>query len=136
MGVNISERDALLLQWNAAIETLAIAKKRESALRLQVLDLFENTPDEGITGIALGHGYSISRTDALAYSLPKESEKVRAVIGQLPEGTAARLFSEKFSLNLAEYRKLPIELRRIVDTIVTTKPKSPTVKLVEPKVED
>jgi hypothetical protein len=136
--LNGVHRDLLLQQWQSVSGQLAALKEREADLRKQCVAAFFGQLPEGTQNHDLGRGYTLKAVGKINYNLGESTEVVSAlekIAGVNEEGRfiAARLVKWKPELSISEYRKLPEIFKRILDTVLTTKPATPQLEIIEPK---
>lgn len=139
--VGTLERDAAIMQWRIAKEALEAAKETEMEKRKAVVACFDLTK-EGVNTIDLGKGYALKVTQPYNYTL-KDTEKLSVddaldkieKAGNEGKFIVDRLVKFEPKLSVGEYRKLSPQYRGIIDEVLTVKPGSPQVELVEPKVK-
>lgn len=89
----------------------------------------------------LNAGWKLKLVHKFNYTLDKDNEKVESALDRMSklgnEGTfiAERIVRWKPELSIKEYRELDGEYRKIVDSVLTIKPGTPAIELVEPKVK-
>ena len=143
MPTKTTKRDELILKWNEAQKTLAEAKAIEMELRYEVTaTCFPVEADfEGTENVDLGEGWKLKSVFKLNRRLANskgETDKALTKIEKLGadgEFVAERLVKWKPELSLSEYKKLPNNMRKIIDDVITATPGSPSLSLIEPKVK-
>ncbi len=140
MNIETASRDAKILQWQEAVKALAVAKEAEAALRNEVIAAnFAEHKEEGTENVELGNGYKLKAVFKLSYTLDNKEEGVDKALTKLEkmgaEGqfVAERLVRWKPELSVSEYKKLDDKYKKVIDTVLTTKPGLPSLELVEPK---
>jgi uncharacterized protein YggL (DUF469 family) len=133
----------LIAEWVEAEKVLSDAKEKEKGLRETILKVaFDRNPDElreGVSNVPLSNGYKLKADFKVTRSLPSDNAKVSDVLDQIAnlgnEGSfiAQRIVKWKAEISLTEYRKLDIQYRELIDTILTAKPGLPSLDLIEPK---
>jgi hypothetical protein len=133
-------RDKLIVAWKTAKEELAIAKVAESQLRKLVIEtLFPTHKEEGTENFELGNGYKVKAVFKQTYSL--SADDVVGCLEQMAElDEAGKVYAERLvkfkpELSTSEYKKLPEPYKALIDLILTVKPASPSLELVEPKAK-
>jgi len=133
-------RDAKILEWRAAQAALALAKEQEAALRAEVVALaFADHKDEGTENVELGNGWKLKAVFKIGYTLDNKDDAVDKALSKIEkaggegEFIAGRLVKWKPELSVSEYKKLPDKFRKIIDAVLTTKPGTPSLELIEPK---
>ena len=129
----------LLIKWEAATKALAAAKEIEMALRLQVTDAwFPSHKEEGTENVPLENGYKLKAVFKQNYTLA-DLETVDAALIKMEaidaEGKfiAERLIKFTPKLSVKEYKDCPEKYRKYIDDVLTIKPATPALELVEPK---
>lgn len=145
--LSIEERDHLLLRWKNAKETLEIAKEAEMALRNRIVlesGLFDPNKEEGTETVGLGEGWKIKAVKKINYSIANSNGEAFEVLAQLDKigpvesHLAKELFRFEANMRIAKYKELAgvnAEAYKLVESIVTTKPGSPSLELVAPKAK-
>lgn len=134
--------DMLLMQWDAAKVELAKAKALESQLRNEVVRRLY--PDveadaEGTKNIDLGGGYKVKTVFKQSRRLNNKNGEVVEALEKIDKmGAGAKVIAERLvkwepKLSKSEYDKLPVEIKNIIDKVITMRPATPTVELVKPK---
>ena len=129
----------LIGEWKEAKEALNKLRAKENELRKQVVSMAFAKSDnrEGTFNRDLENNWKLKVTFKQNRTLVKEGLDV--ALGKMsaisPEGAllAKRVVKFKPELVVGEYKKLPNELRNIIDAVVTTKPGLPELELVAPK---
>ena len=143
MFTKTTAKDQLIMQWHEAQQTLAQAKEVESQLRKEVLaECFAVEADfEGTENVDLGEGYKLKSVFKLNRRLAnKNGETDKALtkiekLGEAGEFVADRLVKWEPKLSMTEYKKLPNNMRKIIDEVITAAPGAPSISLVEPKAK-
>ena len=130
------QQTELMIQWHAARAELAAAKlivEKEMELRKLVVASFFPEAKEGTNNADLGDGWKLKFTNNFEYKL--DEAVMDNIRWQLTEAgfSPDRVFSYTPKIMLKEYRGLPDNIKPIVDSALTIKPKSPTLELVAPK---
>lgn len=145
------ERDKLLEQWRKEDAIVAAAKAAEMETRTKLVTLlFDPAKDEGTETLELGNGWKVKAQKKLNYTLGnsradpkfKDVEAALDTIESLPEIAEASFIAERLvrwkpELTLTEYRNLNTDARyakikEIIDRVLTVKPGSPSLELIEP----
>ena len=131
--------DELILEWDKAKKELARLKVLESDLRQLIINSdFKNHKLDGTENVELGKGYKLKAVFKTNYSFP-DKDKLDVVLAAIekagPDGeyVAERLVKYKPELSVSEYKKLDEVYKKLIDTVIITKPTSPTLELVIPK---
>lgn len=137
-------QDAKILEWKRVSEQLADLKEIEMKLRKELISECFNADleaiAEGTESLDLGSGYKLKATFKANRSFSVDADTVEEALDKFnrygAEGQilADRLVKWKPELSVSEYRKLPPKFLKIIDEIIITKPASPSLELVEPKV--
>jgi len=121
-----------LEEWRMASQELAFYKEQEMALRKQVLNLFFPIQEEGSNNVELSQGWSLKAT--VPYTRSLDQKKMVEVLKDLKKHKApAALIKTTYTLSVAEYRELDAGIKSIIDTVLTTKPGTPSMELIAPK---
>lgn len=143
----LSNKDKLLADWKAASTQLKILKADETALRAQVIEAFSTETDpqkSGVENVDVGWGYTLKIEHKLDYKLDTSdklnpNDKVAKVLLEIERGMpggniiADRLVKWKPEVSVTEYKLLSPENKTRIDKVLTIKPASKSVELVEPK---
>lgn len=135
--------DELILSWVQSVSDLDAAKKRESELRKKVIDgNFPNNPEGPISGtqtVDLGNGYKIKAEFKLNYRLENKNQELDkaldAIVNTFEEGdyVARNLVKWKPELSMTEYKKLPNEIKSVIDEALVVTQGLPSLKFIQPK---
>lgn len=118
--------------WRQADMALKAAKELELTLRKELFDATFNTDKEGVHKAPLNEGWTLEAS--LPYNRTLDQELVPDTLRMLyTMNASAALIKTKYELSVAEYRKLDAQQKKTVDAILTTKPGTPSIKLVPPK---
>ncbi len=141
---NEATRDQVILKWQEANKALAAAKEAELELRKTVLKLgfdFESDDREGTQNVDLGAGYKLKAVFKINRRLDNKDNGVDKVLSKIeksgPEGefVAERLIKWEPKLVKKEYDGLAPKFKKLIDEVITARPGTPTVSLVEPKTK-
>lgn len=140
------ERDSLIMEWNQAREELEHFKQKEMALRLQLnadAAMFDPAKEKGTMRFALGNGFELLCERKLNITVEnKEGEafKLMEELTSSPDPVIVHMAKDLFKWSpelrqskLAELEKHDKATAQKVKAILTEKPASPTLKLIEPK---
>lgn len=137
------EKNALLSAWYEADKTMRAAVDAERELRLQIIETFSTETREdasGVETVSLGRDKWVLKIQhGLNYNLDKDADKVRSsldVIAKSMEGgkiIADRLVKWKPEISVTEYKKLDREQREEINKVLTIKPKTKSIEIVEEK---
>lgn len=151
----IAERDARLLAWKTAQETLSAAKEREMELREGVGEFVFPVAlrKSGVNNHELGNGYVLKLGHKLNYNLvgkPETTdrnadietalERIEA-LGNEGAFLADRLVKWKPELSVSEYKELDVSnpthkaIKAIIDEVLEIKPGAPSLEIKEPKAK-
>lgn len=133
-----------LLAWDHAKKALDAAKALEASLRQEVLKDFydfggESDLREGTENLELGNGYKLKATFKLSRKLEnKNGETSKALFAIAENFEGGKLYAERLvkwspELSVSEYKKLPAEIRAVIDECLTSKAATPSLEIVEPK---
>ena len=133
-----------LVQWDAAKKALKAAQALESSLRSEVLqELYgfggESDLREGTENLELGNGYKLKAVFKVSRKLEnKNGETSEALRNIAMDFEGGKLYAERLvkwspELSVSEYKKLPDDIRAVIDACVTSKAATPSLEIVEPK---
>ncbi len=145
--------EQLVADWESKQLTLAAAKEAEKAARDAVAKAYFANPRVGTNKHDLTGGYvlkmqhGVTRKFVVPTNFPKSHPDKEPTVTDAVEHLAERLrrssnegafiadrlIKYEYSLSESEYKKLPDDLRKIVDEYIESKPKTPIMELVEPK---
>lgn len=137
-----AERDAAIMAWREKKKQLDKIKEEELELRKQVMFTcfaYEGDDREGTHNLELGNGYKLKAVFKLNRRLENEEDAVKAVLKTVKSMPGMnklvtdRLVKWQPKLSITEYNNLPAEVREVFDAVVTSKPGTPSLELVEPK---
>ena len=117
---------------------LARLKGAEILLRLELVDQFWPTRGIGTKTVEVGGGHLLAATFKMNYGLAAE-DKTRPVLEKMAAADPAgpelvkRLVVWKPELRVGEYNKLPPKLRKMIDSVLTISPATPSLELRAPK---
>lgn len=139
----LSNKEALLRDWKHANDILTQAKTAEADLRKQIIAAYSDKADDysGVENHDIGFGYDLKIEHKLNYTLKSADsfKDVHAVINRIESISdvaafiAGNLFKQKFEISVSEYKKLPVDIKQLVDTVLTIAPASKSVKIAERK---
>lgn len=134
---------AIINQWHKLKSQLAQVKldnkadtELEFKLRAKVKTFFTDVCEGAKNVLELGNGYSLKMKQGYTRKVDT------ATVVSLSEAMAqmnipiSMLFKVRYDLDLAVYRKLTDEQKKLVDQAITLTEDAPTIELVEPKKED
>lgn len=134
--------NSILLEWKNAKGVLDAAKDKEMSLRKVIVEesgLFDANSGQGTENYELGNGWKLKAVKKLNYSVDNTDNKAYGILAAISEldpvsaHLAQKVLSFTPSLRLTEYRELGPQAKALLDTIITTKPASPTLELIPPK---
>ena len=125
-----------LAKWETAKTALDTAKVREAELRQEVFGLAFPKAKEGTNTLALFSGWALKGVRTINRTI--DVAALPAVLVELrEEGVVAdALVDYKPSLNLAQYRALPTDKRKVFEQALTIKDGTPSLKIVPPKAKE
>lgn len=121
-------------EWMQLQQELADVKAREKVLRMEIGPYY--FPDAGPSGshtLQLTEGWKLEYTTKITRSLENKKGETTSIIKQLPPEHANAAVGWNPSLQMAGYKDLPAQYRTILDSVLTSKPGAPTLKLIPPK---
>jgi len=95
---------------------------------------------EGMENLELGNGYKLKATFKLSRKLENKDGETSEALRMIAEtGEAGKLYAERLvkwspELSVSEYKKLPTNIREVIDSCVTSKATTPSLEIVEPKI--
>lgn len=135
--------NAKLVEWDRANKALKEMKVLEAKLRSEVLgELYdfggESDLREGTENLELGNGYKLKATFKLSRKLENKNHETEEALAQIATFENGILYAERLvkwspELSVSEYKKLPENVRAVIDTCVTSKAATPSLEIVEPK---
>jgi hypothetical protein len=131
-------RDQLILTWLNKKNQVEILKEEENKLRIEIVkNIIDTSRLEKFTRtFDLGKGYKLRATNIVSYKLD-ETERVIACIDAISNAgrkdISSSLFKWKAELSETIYKQLPLEIKAIVDEILTIKPGIPQLEFVSPE---
>lgn len=140
----MKDKFKILEQWNECKERLDFYKNQEMELRKEAIELFFNPQEmeEGTRNEDLENGYKLKAVFKISRAFGKKTnEEIEKVLQKIeksgPEGEflAERIVKWKPELSTTEYKNLDAKYLKIINEIVVSKPASPSLELVEPKVK-
>lgn len=139
-------RDRLLMAWEASKKTLESAKADEMELRNAFVKFaFDPSKTAGTERIELGGGYQAKAVKKETYGFIKNQEgktdtmAINAALAKIEhsfEGGsvyAQRLVNWEPNFSVSEYKKLPAEVREVIDEVLEVKQGTPTLEIIAPK---
>lgn len=142
----IKERNASLQAWQAAKETLDIAKARELELRNKAVGLMADPEKVGkVDNVDLGNGYKAKLKIPVNYGFVKDSDgkldksRLDKALSKIEkDGGAGELIAERLvkwtpDLSITEYKILSPKHAAIINEVLVTSKGTPTLEIVEPK---
>lgn len=135
---------SILGQWNATKSDLEIAKASELELRkaalAQAFEWEEGAEMKGSKTTPLPNGFKAKGEFKIYSKLENKAGETEAALNRICEldpengpGIARRLVKWKPELSETEYKALGPEAKAIIDTVLTTKPGTPSLSIVPPK---
>lgn len=131
-------------KWHRLTEQMTELKAQEMKLRKELLyECFDYNDDdrEGTQNFDLGKDYKLKAAFKLSLKLENKNNEVFDIIEEFksvgPEGEflSERIVKWKPELSKKEYDQLPEQYRTLIDSILISKPATPSLKLVAPKVK-
>lgn len=118
-------------KWSENQKALAEFKATEMEQRkLLDAELFAK-PKNGVNKHELLHGWTLQSTHGTDTKLDEAAYKL--IESELDDSIKDACVNWKPSLDVRAYKKIPEDKRALLDEAVTTKPKTPSMKLVPPK---
>lgn len=127
----------LIMEWSSIKTELGALRERESTLRRYLLDHFFGTVvgAEGRKSVELGAGYKLSAN--FGQDRKVDHAAMISVVNELREAgiDTENIVEYEAKLALKVYRKLSDQQRKLFDSCLIIKDKSPTLELVAPKID-
>lgn len=118
--------------WRKCALELSRLKDEELCLRKEVFAEAFVMATEGTNKLALPGGWELKAT--VPYTRTLDQTKVAELLKELKKAKApSTLIKTKYELSITDYKKLDDEIRSLVDHILTTKPGTPALELIQPK---
>lgn len=144
--------DNKIVEWQRLKQHIAIHVTplvgQEMALRKELMAMAFPTAVEGTNNFDLGHGYTLKGVKKLTYDLNNKADAgyptdkaYDEIVALGNEGAflAERLIVYKPELSVSEYKKLDpnnpthVQIKAIIDEVLTIKDASPTLEVATPK---
>lgn len=129
----------ILMYWNLLVDELEEVKKLENKMRELCADMmFRNHSNDESKTIDIGGGYRLRGTFKTNYTLnkdPKAIDEARerlAAYGFAGKQAGQTAIYSEFKFSKTEYDKLPKEFRDIIDTLLSSSPGAPQLKILKP----
>lgn len=123
-----------IMEWNELKSQIKTLQAKEMALRLKIAKTFFNDPSEGTNTTELGNGWKLK----MQYKLDRKVD-IAMLTNLAPQlrkhVNLDELVEAKPVLKISAYRKLEGEGKKLFEQCLETKPASPSLELVEPKVK-
>lgn len=137
---------AKLKEWELASAQLTAVKADEGELRKAAFAIVFNEALVGTNRISLGGGYTCKGVRGINYTLEKDHNKVvevdlaiRALNDPEAAELAGKLLKRVYDFSESAYKALSPEnpthviVKRMIDSVVTTKDAMPTIEIEAPK---
>jgi hypothetical protein len=134
MAIITQKQKKKLIAWDKAKKELDEAKAKEAECFSNVIDLIFPDRVEGAQKIPIGGGYYAHCTQG--YNRKLDPDELKSVLKELPRGVKKKCVKTSVALIKSGYDSLSDEHRDIFDRCVTSVPRKPSLKIVEPKEED
>jgi hypothetical protein len=132
-----------LAEWDRVNKALKEMKVLEAKLRSEVLGELYNFGGEadlreGTENLELDNGYKLKATFKLSRKLENKNHETEEALAQIANFENGILYAERLvkwspELSVSEYKKLPTNIKQIIDSCVTSKAATPSLEIVEPK---
>lgn len=134
--------DNLVTGWNDLKEQMNRLKAQELEMRNEITSRFfsRDADKEGVVNHELGRGWKLKATFKKTYSFTNTND-LNAALDKLEDQSpefkllAERLVGWTPKLSVSEYKKLPDDFRKEIDSVIVIKNAQPTIELVEPKTK-
>jgi len=118
--------------WRKCALELSRLKEEEMCLRKEIFAAAFIAATEGANKLVLQGGWELKAT--VPYTRTLDQTKVAELLKELKKAKApSSLIKTKYELSVTDYKKLDDEIRSLVDSILTTKPGTPALELIQPK---
>lgn len=120
--------------WRKCALELSRLKEEEMCLRKEIFASAFVAATEGANKLVLQGGWELKAT--VPYTRTLDQAKVADILKELKKAKApASLIKTKYELSVTDYKKLEMDdaVRSLVDSILTTKPGTPALELIQPK---
>jgi hypothetical protein len=142
MNAPLSNKQVLFAQWNTQAAIAKAAVEAERNLRAQVIEAYSDAqafPEfaSGTESVDIGEGFDLKILHSLDYKLDNanDCERLDKVLDQIEKSMeggaiiAERLVKWKPELSVSEYKLLAPAQKAMIDTVLTIKPASKSVKV-------
>ena len=140
------DKDQLIIEWRKAQAALNAAKEAEAALRASVVSTFfpteaAATDAEGTRNVELGNGWKLKAVFKINRTLNNKDDATDKALAKIEKlGAEGKLWADlmvtwKPELSKRDYDRAPDKYKKILAEVLTEKPGTPSVELVEPKVK-
>jgi len=138
-GMHVEEaviEQADMNEWFALTQQLKPMKKREMELRKKIFNIAFPDPREGSNTFDLAGGFKLRGSYKLTRTIDEGA--LQAILPQLTEAgiSSDAIVKHKVSLVLKEYTRLETDQRLLFDQCLVTKPGSPALEVIPPKVKE
>ncbi len=122
----------LTAEWYKAVLALKKAKALEAKLRKEIVAFFPD-PEEGVNSQDLGDGHLIKLTHKMTRSV--DTAQLETLTSDLEEAGVPldMLVERKPTLVKSIYNKLSPDMLKLFDQVITVKPATPSIEIVEKK---
>lgn len=132
-----SAHKQLLKRWEDVKAAAAKLQAEERELRDKIVEMVTDPQKKsGTINFDLGNGYKCKIVKGLRYNLDKDgvNDALDAIERTGPEGKliSDRLVKFEPRLSITEYNQLPLNMKAIIDKVITISDASPTVEIVAP----
>lgn len=117
--------------WSEADTNQKAWREIELKLRAELVKELFPFDTAGSSHHELGNGWKLSVTKGIDYKL--DADKITEVLNSFDDSTAALLVKWEPKLSVSNFKKLSPEDQAKFTDVLTTRPSSPQLKLVEPK---
>ena len=132
-----------LTAWYQAKKALEAAKITEASLRSEVLrELYDFGGDsdlrEGTENLELGNDYKLKAVFKISRKLENKNGETQIAVDKIAAMENGLIYAERLvkwspELSVSEYKKLPDNIRAVIDECLTSKAATPSLEIVEPK---
>jgi hypothetical protein len=135
-----TNRYDVLAQHSEAAKNLAYWKEEEMRLRTLVIAEFSDTAvdAEGTENYELNAGYKLKLVKKLNYTLSDKDGSLKNILDEIVMQTGTNLYADELvrwkpELCTGFYKKMDVAIQALLSPVLTIKPATPTIEIIEPK---
>jgi hypothetical protein len=123
-----------IMEWREADTNQRAWRELELKLRAEVIAAcFDASKESGTENKDLGNGWKLQVTKSLDYKLKTDHVALDTIAEQIGDAAFDMVVSYDPKLSVSNFKKLAPEQQTLFSELLTVKPSSPQLKLVEPK---